>query len=202
MNIEEKVQNRMNSLCWAKQGFEVAKYNPCLYNNGIYLDNTEWTDYFDVGKYVSYKDYETIEKQYIDVVLDIVDLSNCKYLTLIRLNMYEKELYMGISTKKKIYTSHEGKRIVFKYNNSDLLLMKEALSLNMYHRISPKKIPNVVKMLLRGFIFASLINESRKIQFDFPGNFYLWIHCKNVDYILLKKIVESHDLYLDPRDGS
>lgn len=80
--------------------------------------------------------------------------------------------------------------------------MKKALSLNKYHRISKKELPDVIKMLLRGFILASLINESRKIQFDFPGNFYLWIHCKKVDPILLKKIVESYNLFLDPRDGS
>ena len=200
MNIEEKVQNRINSLRWARQRFEIAKYKPWLYNNSIYLDNTEWTDYYAVGKYISYEQYEIIERQYVNIVMSIVDSSNCKYLTLVCLSMFEKELNKNIRNKKEIYTSHDNKRIVFRYNDTDLFLMKKALFLKNYQRVSKKELPDVVKMLLRCYIFATLVNESKKLQFEFPGNYYMWLHCNNLELNKLKSIVKKNGLYLNPRD--
>ena len=190
----------MNNLHWARQGFEIAKYKPWLYNNRKYLDGTEWTDYHAVGKYVSYKQYEIIERQYINVVMSVVDSSNCKYLTLVCLSIYEKELNKNIRNKKEVYTSRDNKRIVFSFNDTDFFLMKKALLLKDRQRVSKKELPNVVKMLLRCYIFATLVNESKKLQFEFPGDYYMYLHCNNLDLNHLKSIVKNNDLYLNPRD--
>lgn len=78
-------------------------------------------------------------------------------------------------------------------------LIETCLSIQENARIPVTKIEPVFQISLRQYLYAVIVNESRHVQFEFPGNYYLWVHCKNVHDIELKEIVAKNELFLNPR---
>lgn len=64
---------------------EIVKYSSENYGeNGVYTKD-EWTSRSDIGtvyegKTFDYKKYLDVEQRYINVVLSIMDVTNCRYM--------------------------------------------------------------------------------------------------------------------------
>ncbi|AOM42689.1 MULTISPECIES: hypothetical protein [Xenorhabdus] len=57
-----------------KYSYRITKYTNINENGDIYSDPDEWTSFFDIGQKVKKDEYERIENQYIDY---IINLCNC-----------------------------------------------------------------------------------------------------------------------------
>ena len=63
--------------------YRITKYNPEKRNEqGHYLDREEWTEFSDVGKSVTLKEYELVEAAYISSALDLVSNSELSGLSI------------------------------------------------------------------------------------------------------------------------
>lgn len=72
--------------------YRITKYNPDKRDSlGIYQDQSEWTDFSDVGKSVSTNDYVTIERAYIDTAIEFITNSDIESLRVIELEDYENK---------------------------------------------------------------------------------------------------------------
>lgn len=70
----------------------IVKYSPCEYDrNGCYKKTDDWTSISDVYKKPDMLDrYLSVEKQYIDTIRTICDMTQCHFLTLIPLSEREE----------------------------------------------------------------------------------------------------------------
>lgn len=74
--------------------YRISKYNPQFRTEGKYLLD-EWTSISDVGKIISnheftMKEYERVEKNYINFVTRILHLCGIKQLRIHQLENYDK----------------------------------------------------------------------------------------------------------------
>lgn len=109
MKLADLLNRRQYSLRWFKKQNEIVKYKPEGYNErGVYtLD--EWTDYSCVGHFFSRKklkmeEYERVENNYINCVMDIVRCVGIKYLSI---SFYGNDDSITVNGK----TYKEGSRI-------------------------------------------------------------------------------------------
>lgn len=109
MKLAELLDRRRNSLKWFKKQNDIVKYKPEGYNEeGVYtLD--EWTDYSEIGrsfsgKVLTMEEYELVENDYINCVMDIIQYVNIKYL---RISLFGRKRVIRL--KNKSYK--EGSRI-------------------------------------------------------------------------------------------
>ena len=77
--------------------YKISKYNPEKFKNGIYQAD-EWTDYSDIGKNFGYKvltmdEYLKIEKNYINLILKIVEQTVSSALIIEGLENYDEVIW-------------------------------------------------------------------------------------------------------------
>ncbi len=72
--------------------YMISKYDPVFYKDGVFTRN-EWTDFSDVGKIfnntkLSLEEYERIEQNYINFVVDIFEFIGVTKFKIIDLEIY------------------------------------------------------------------------------------------------------------------
>ncbi|WP_047685474.1 MULTISPECIES: hypothetical protein [Xenorhabdus] len=63
-----------------KYSYRMTKYTNINENGDICSDYDEWTSFFDIGQKVKKYEYEQIENQYIDYVINLCDCLGIKFL--------------------------------------------------------------------------------------------------------------------------
>lgn len=168
---------------------EIVKYSPKNYDeNGVYTID-EWTSRCDVGKSYQGKiftldDYLKVEQQYIDVILSIMSVVGCKYLTIKYLEANKKAVAEEIESSK--------------YKNTDSRLLKSLPLLEEKRRIHYKKISDIVRLCLREYLYVELSNQEHKLSIEFGYDYYLNVSC-SLSNTVLHDIVKQTGLCLDPR---
>ena len=71
---------------WRYTAHTVVKYRPELYNEEGHYTTNEWTAVCDVdrvrdGHLLTIDEYLEVDQKYVDAVIKIMELTNCKYLT-------------------------------------------------------------------------------------------------------------------------
>ena len=130
----------------------IVKYQPSLYDgNGCYVGD-EWTSISDIGNYFNGKEltlgkYLEVENHYVNTILDILNKTGTKYLTIAYLesdNVIDQEITPI---------------------NAELLSFVKGLEANQ--RIGINKVPLIIKLCLREYVYAVLVNLKRGLQIEF-----------------------------------
>ena len=146
MRIADLIRNRQNDLNWQKTMHCIVKYQPSLYDgNGCYVGD-EWTSISDIGNYFNGKEltlgkYLEVENHYVNTILDILNKTGTKYLTIAYLesdNVIDQEITPI---------------------NAELLSFVKGLEANQ--RIGINKVPLIIKLCLREYVYAVLVNLKR-----------------------------------------
>lgn len=168
---------------------EIVKYSPQKYDsNGVYTAD-EWTSRSDVGKHYDGKlftleEYLRVEQQYIDVILSVMKITNCKYMTIHYIEADKEYIVSQIISSK--------------FHKIDVPLLKSVPLLEEKRRIYIKKISDILRFCLREYAYIVLCNKEHKLQIEFGYDYYLKISC-SLNNETLKKVVNKEGLYLDPR---
>lgn len=168
--------------------YEIAKYNPSYYREGIY-EMEDWTSRSDIGKsyngiVFSLEDYLDVERRYVQVIINIARASGCKKLTISALEIDKSSIASDIR-KSCFYNIDKG-------------LEKIALSLSLGKKISLNRISEAIILCLREYAYIRLSNISHKIDIDFGYDYYLHIGT-NLPKDVLMSITKQEKLYLNPR---
>ena len=167
MNLEDRILRRLDSLYWAERTHEIVKYPPEGYDdNGVYCRD-EWTDFSDIGKafggvVLTREDYLEVENRYDECAVEIIEASQCKYMTIGYDGDYQNKGY--------------------RYKD----------------RIKGDQLRDVLRAILRNETWCVLVNLKHKVQIDFGWDYYMHVICP-LEENRLRHIVESHNLYLNPR---
>ena len=167
---------------------EIAKYNPSNYADGIYTVD-EWTSMSDVGKcyhgiMFALEDYLKVEQQYLDAVLSILCATGCKYMSIQYLEADRNLVEEQIKSSKNY--------------NSDAPLLKSLPKLQVNKRIGLQEIDQIIRLNLREYIYAVLVNKKHQLKIEFGYDYYLRV-CTALDDATLRSIVGGAGLFLDPR---
>ena len=168
---------------------EIVKYSSENYGeNGVYTKD-EWTSRSDIGtvyegKTFTLEKYLDVEQRYINVVLSIMDVTNCRYMIIQYLEA--DKTYIA----KRIKTS--------KFHKIDSLLLKSISLLEENKRISIGQISNVLRLALREYIYVELSNKAHKLFVKFGYDYYLNV-ASSLSNEVLEDIVRKEKLFLDPR---
>ena len=147
MNLEERIHRRLDSLYWARRTHEIVKYPPEGYDdNGVYCR----------------EEYLEVENRYVECAVEIVETSQCKYMTIGYVEDYQNKGY--------------------RYKD----------------RINGDQLRDVLRAILRNETWCVLVNLKHKVQIDFGWDYYMHVICP-LEENRLRHIVESHNLYLNPR---
>ena len=167
MILEERILRRLDSLDGARRTHEIVKYMPEGYDdNGVYCRD-EWTDFSDIGKtfdgvIFTMEEYLEIENRYIECAVDIMDASQCTFLTIGYVHDYNNKGY--------------------RYKD----------------RVRREQLRDVLRDILRNEVWCVLVNLKHNVQINFGWDYYMNVICP-LEENCLQKIVESHNLYLNPR---
>lgn len=170
MNLKERIHRRLDSLYWARRTHEIVKYPPEGYDdNGVYCRD-EWTDFSDIGKafggvVLTREDYLEVENRYVECAVEIIEASQCKYMTIGYVADYQNKGY--------------------RYKD----------------RINGDQLRDVLRDILRNETWCVLVNLKHKVQIDFGWDYYMHVICP-LEETRLRRIVESHNLYLNPRSNA
>ena len=201
MKLIDKMINRSNSFRWARSGLEIAKYRPDKYNGeGVYTDTEEWTDYFDVGDSISLNEYLEIENRYINTAIQILKLMDCSLVTLVCYENIASSLVRRTRSHPFFVKLNGGRN--FYLSDEDIHLVYLSKTLKEKSRVPCEKMADVMKILLRGYANAFVCNESRKVYFELPGSYYLWLNCPVQYHTSVAEIVKNNNLFFNPRDKS
>ncbi len=168
---------------------EIVKYSPENYDeNGVYTKD-EWISKSDVGtsydgKPFTLEEYLDIEQRYVNVILAIMDATNCRYMIIQYLEA--DKAYIA----KRIKTS--------KFHKIDSLLLKSISLLEENKRISIEKISDVLRLALREYIYVEFSNKEHGVFVKFGYDYYLNVAC-SLSNEVLEGIVREEKLFLDPR---
>ena len=77
--------------------YKVSKYNPLFYVDDVFVKN-EWTDFSDIGKsfdgeQLTLTEYEKIENNYINFVVEIANVINLSKFRILDLQIYDSVLW-------------------------------------------------------------------------------------------------------------
>lgn len=168
---------------------EIVKYSPQNYNSdGVYTAD-EWTSRCDVGKCYNEKsftleEYLNVEQHYIAVVISVMKATNCKYMTIQYLEADKEDIVSGIKSSK--------------FYDIDSPLLNSISLLNEKRRIHINKLPDIMRLALREYLYVELCNKEHRLQVEFGYDYYLKISCL-LDNETLNNLVQRENLYLDPR---
>ncbi len=178
---------------WRFTAHSVVKYKPEYYNEKGHYIRDEWGCMGDVGRIydghlVILDEYLEVEQKYVDAVIRIMDLTNCKYLTVSHLGDTIR------STKYSIQKmlNHENRFYYY-----DKLLYNSYMELVEGKRIYVKDIDKVVRLNLREYTYTALTNLKNELEIHFGGEFYMYFNTKmSID--ILREEIRKIGLYLDP----
>lgn len=169
--------------------YEILKYAPENYNEeGVYTKE-EWTNVSDIGrcfdgKELTISEYLTTEQRHINVVLAIMSAAHCKYLTVSYVELYPQWALQRIKREKNLKDSSS--------------LCKALNSLKKRERIHISLIPDVIRLLLREYVYLVLYSKAHKLRLSVGYDYYMYLST-NLNEITVKEIVEGQKLYLNPR---
>lgn len=178
---------------WRYTAHTIVKYKPEYYNNeGHYIIN-EWGGMGDVGQIydghiVTLDEYLDVEQKYVDAVTKIMDLSNCKFLTI---------SYLGDTVRS---TKHSIRRMLSKKNRFleyDRLLYNSYMELIENKRIYITDIDNIIRLNLREYTYTGLTNLKKGLEIHFGYDYYMYCNTK-LPTDILEKEVRKIGLYLNP----
>ena len=168
---------------------EIVKYSPENYNeNGVYTKD-EWISrsYIGIvyeGKPFTLGEYLDVEQRYVNVVLSVMNATNCKYMTIQYLEA------------DKNYIAKQIK--VSKFRKIDSRLLSSVPLLEKNRKISSTKLSDILRLALREYIYVVLSNKEHGVFVRFGYDYYLNIAC-SLDNDVLEDIVRKEGLFLDPR---
>lgn len=188
--IKRLIANREASFEWHRTSHEVVKYQPRYYNKEGFYEKDEWTSMWDIGntigdQLVTKEMYLTVENQYADVALDIMKTSGCRLMTIV----FDGGIIEPV-LPELIKESPLGRE------DADLYL--SLFGLESGSRVPLEKSTDILRLALREWKNCTLINLSHDVLIDVGYDFYMHVHsCLSKD--CLRRIVESHHLYFNPR---
>lgn len=153
---------------WRFSSVAIVKYKPQYYNEkGVYCKD-EWTERGEIGsvfngQIFTIEEYMAVEQKYVDAALKIMDLSNCKYLTL----AYEAYTLKG--ARQSIIEMMTGRFKEYDKEYCDFLA-----SIYLGQRLNKEQVAKLVRLNLRILAETSLTNESRHLEFHFGGDSYMY----------------------------
>ena len=151
---------------------QISKYNPIYRDEQGRYTRDEWTDFSDVGKeYVdgvlTMPDYEKVEQQYLATAYDCF------------IHFQEENLYL----------------VDIEYHNSPV----ERDLLGTYEKIKRgeslfalAELPNLVRLILRGYIWGKIIGEELECHFGF--DFYMYLISARESEAIMDR-VRQHNLF-------
>lgn len=168
---------------------EIVKYSPEYYDEKGVYSRDEWISRSDIGtvyegKPFTLEEYLDVEQRYVNVILSIMNATNCRYMTIQYLEA--DKAYIA----KRIKTS--------KFHKIDSILFKSISLLEENKRISVEKISDVLRLALREYIYVELSNKEHCVFVKFGYDYYLNVAC-SLSNEVLEGIVRKEDLFLDPR---
>ena len=181
-DINNEFHHRLYSKKYAYITDTIVKYSPNGYDrNGCYKKKDEWTSISDVYEKPSMLDrYLSVERQYIDTIRTICNMTQCHFLTLIPLSEGE-ELY-----KSDILSGDEEN------------IEPRILQVMKQKRVSVNDIDEIIRLSLRELLHVCLANHSKHIFVYFGYDFYMYI-MSEIDDSVLYQVVRKKGLYLNPR---
>ncbi len=181
-DINNEFYHRLYSKKYAYITDTIVKYSPNGYDrNGGYKKKDEWTSISDVYEKPSMLDrYLSVERQYIDTIRTICNMTQCHFLTLIPLSEGE-ELY-----KSDILSGDEEN------------IEPRILQVMKQKRVSVNDIDEIIRLSLREKLHVCLANHSKHIFVYLGYDFYMYI-MSEIDDSVLYQVVRKKGLYLNPR---
>lgn len=165
--------------------YSISKYRPQFYSpEGRYTHN-EWTSISDIGKsfddgLLSANDYMKIEKHYIDVAIELAQLSGCLYLNVSYLEDKPKDIVECVKNHP--------------LNNN---LFKSAQKIREGLRIPIANSADYLRLCLRECCYARFSNHFHNFYVDFGFDFYMHIRT-TLPKSKVEDVVLSNHLYLRP----
>lgn len=178
---------------WLYTAHSVVKYKPENYNEKGHYTKEEWGCMGDVGRIydghlVTLDEYLEVEQQYVDAAVKIMELVNCKYLTVTFLGDTVR------STKSSIRDMLSKKNRFLSY---DKMLYDSYMGLVEGKRIYVADIPSVVRLNLREYTNTTLTNLKKSLEIHFGYDYYMFFNTKfSID--ILREEIRKIGLYLDP----
>lgn len=168
--------------------YRITKYDPRKRNNeGHYLDNSEWTSIYDIGKpefgNISYDKYETTETAYIEAIKLILGEKNIDVLMIHSLNIYNKE--------DDFITLRSNGQL----RNIDVDFTTDIANLANGTLLTISEISKVIRLILRETIWMNLLYDKIKITFGY--DYYMYVECSELKTQTVDKI-EVLGLFVEP----
>ena len=169
------------------------KYKPSFYNEkGVYTKK-EWISRYDIGlkfdnQIFTIQEYMIMEQKYVDAVLNIMELENCKYMTI---------AHIGDSLSSSKNSLKE--MLVGQFSEYDKNLCDFFISIHEGQRLGVEQVDKLVRLNLRELTYTDLSNESRHLEFHFGYDYYMYCNTR-LSKDALKLEVEQLGLYLNPMD--
>ena len=179
---------------WRYTAHSIVKYKPELYNEKGHYTTNEWVGMDDVGHIcdghlVTIDEYLETEQKYVDAVIKVMELTNCKYLTV---------SYLGDTIWDTKYSIRQMQSKKNRFLQYDRVLYDDFMELVRGKKIYPKDIDKVVRLNLREYTYTALTNLKNKLEIHFGGEFYMYFNTKmSID--ILREEIHKIGLYLDPR---
>ena len=179
---------------WRDTAHTVVKYRPELYNEKGHYTTNEWIGMDDVGHIcdghlVTIEEYLETEQKYVDAVIKVMELTDCKYLTVsllgdtIRTTRYSTQKILDQNSRFYCY---------------DKMLYDSYMDLVEGKRIYIKDIGQVVRLNLREYSYTALTNFKKGLEVHFGYDYYMYFNTKmSID--ILREEIRKIGLYLDPR---
>ena len=183
MKIEDLIEFRQNDLDWQKSMHCIVKYQPNLYDDqGGYVGD-EWTSISEIGnsfngEKLTLEKYLEVENHYVNTILDILNKTGAKYLTIGHLES------VNLINQKITPINAE--------------LLSFAKGVEAGQRIGIDKIPLIIKLCLREYMYVVLVNLKRDLQIEFGYDYYMYVHTQ-LGTEEIHEITSRHGLYLNPR---
>ncbi|MCQ4637791.1 hypothetical protein NE619_13735 [Anaerovorax odorimutans] len=172
--------------------YRITRYDPKNRNEKGYYAVDTWVSYCDIGKYYEGKalevqEYLSIEKSYVDAILDILLNMNVEALEIVELDscFTIEELYKELKEWGILLTSKEKKLL------KDVVGKKE---------ISLDETRTIIPLILRECLWCKLISRQPECILEFGYDLYTYITCSRIDKPLVKK-AKKRGIYIEAMKG-
>lgn len=178
---------------WRYTTHSVVKYNPECFKGKSHFTKNQWICMKDVGQVigghlVTLDEYLDVEQKYVDSVIKIMELTDCKYLTV----SYMEDTIQ--TTKESILEMLDRKNPFLQY---DKLLYNSYMKLYEGRRFDVIGIPDIIRLNLRGYTYTALTNLQKGLEIHFGFDYYMYFNTKfPID--ILREEIRKIGLYLDP----
>jgi hypothetical protein len=148
---------------------------------GVYLDNSEWTSISDIGKIEcnspTYEEYEQIENAYVDAVKLIMEENG---VTSLKVSSLE---FRGAKEDFKRHKSEEYLQRLRIDFEEDIAVLRNQMSL------SSSQVEKITRLILREIIWMILSNK--KIEVEFGYDYYMYVKAEKLSFGVIRQIEKS-----------